>query len=382
MTRAGPRRITGRMDPTDAIRLPAERRWADELAALDKADTHPRPPGWALSARMVERFIIGSGDETIEGVTIARKLYGHDVLVQRAITTLASDRALLLIGEPGTAKSWLSEHLAAAISGTSLLTIQGTAGLTEDQIKYAWNYALLLAEGPSERALVAAPLYLGMRRGQVVRFEEVTRSPHEVQDTLLQALSEKLMLVPELAGDAGVLLARPGFNLIATANTRDRGVNEMSAALKRRFHFETVPPLDDLQEEVRVVRSQVTDRLKGGPAEAVVLGDDVLDLLVTTFHELRSGRTVEGTQLSRSSSAMSTAEAVSVGLHSSLHAAFFGEGVVQPAHVAMQLTGTVAKEGDEDRKVLRDYFEVAVKPRAARQLGEWTAFYAARKHLS
>ena len=171
-----------------------------------------------------------------------------------------------------------------------------------------------------------------------------------------------MLFIPELQGEAGVMLARPGFNLIATANTRDRGVNEMSAALKRRFHFETVPPLRDLDQEVEVVRAQVADRLVGTPAADVQLDEQVLELLVTTFHELRSGRTLEGTQLGRPGAAMSTAEAVSVGLHSALHAAFFGESVVAPEHVAMQLVGTAAKDDADDRKALRDYFEVAVKP--------------------
>lgn len=335
-------------------------------------------------------FVTGSGDEPLptkkkrgkkSGIVITRKVFGHDVLVQRAITTLASDRALLLIGEPGTAKSFLSEHLAAAISGDSLLAIQGTAGLTEDQIKYAWNYAQLLAEGPSEAAMVPAPLYRGMKEGRIVRFEEITRAPHEVQDTLLQALSEKVLLVPELAGDAGVVLARPGFNLIATANTRDRGVNEMSAALKRRFHFETVPPLDDLELEAQIVRGQVESQLEGTPAAGVALSAEVLELLITTFHELRTGRSIEGTQLARPNAPMSTAEAVSVGLHASLHASYFGEQVVEPEHVAMQLIGTAAKEEADDRKTLRDYFEVAVKPRAARDQGLWKAYYAARHVL-
>ncbi|MEQ1506592.1 MAG: AAA family ATPase, partial [Myxococcota bacterium] len=372
-----------------AIRLPAEARWALELAALRQHDRDPRPAGWALSPRAVERFVIGSDGAaipvTVDGeareVVITRKLYGHDALVQRAIVTLASDRALLLIGEPGTAKSWLSEHLAAAISGDSLLAIQGSAGLTEDQIRYTWNYALLLAHGPSTAALVAAPLYTGMSTGRIVRFEEVTRAPHEVQDTLLQALSEKVMLVPELPGADGVVLARPGFNLIATANTRDRGVNEMSAALKRRFHFETIEPVADLQQEMEIVRTQVVDRTHHTPAEAVVLGDDVLELLVTTFHELRSGRTVDGVPVERPSSPMSTAEAVSVGLHSTLFAAYFGGGRVEPAHVVMQLPGTAAKGDADDRKCLRDYFEIAVKPRAARELGAWKAYFAARGHL-
>lgn len=372
----------------DAIRLPAELRNAAELEALRQHDNDPKPLGWALSPRAVERFLLGTEaplSARVDGQTVSvevrRKVYGMDGLVRRAIVTLASDRALLLIGEPGTAKSWLSEHLAAAISGRSLLAIQGSAGLTEDQIRYTWNYAMLLAEGPTPRALVPAPLYTGMSSGSIVRFEEITRAPHEVQDTLLQALSEKVLLVPELSGEAGIVLARPGFNLIGTANTRDRGVNEMSAALKRRFHFETVPPIADLQQEIEVVRAQVADRTRGGPAEGTALEADVLELLVTTFHELRAGATLDGVPLERTQAAMSTAEAVNVGQHAALYAACFADGRVQPEHIVLQLDGTAAKGDPEDRKVLRDYFEVAVKPRAARELGAWKAYFAARRHL-
>jgi len=374
---------------SDALRLPAEQRHVRELAALIAADTDPRPSGWRLSPKAVTVFVVGSAGESLAvpeeagggDVVISRKFYGHDDLVQRAVVTLASDRALLLVGEPGTAKSWLSEHLAAAISGTSLLTIQGSAGITEDQIKYGWNYALLLAEGPTPRALVPAPLYTGMRSGRIVRFEEITRAPHEVQDTLLSALSEKLITVPELSGDDGVVMARPGFNVVATANTRDRGVNDMSAALKRRFNFETVPPLDDLQEEARVVRERVTSLLATTPAHDVRFDDDVLDLLVTTFHEVRGGETTDGIALERPTAVLSTAEAVSVGVNAALHAAFFGEGSVTPAHVVQHLPGTAAKERGDDLKVLRSYFEVAAKGRAKRELGAWKAYYAARRHL-
>ncbi len=374
---------------TDAIRLPAERRHADELLALCQHDQRSRPPGWRMTPRAVEQFILGSGGRALpfrrgddEGeVVISRKFYGHDVLVQRAIVTLASDRGLLLIGEPGTAKSWLSEHLAAAISGDSLLTIQGSAGLTEDQIKYAWNYALLLAEGPSERSLVPGPLLVGARQGRLVRFEEITRAPHEVQDTLLSVLSDKVLTIPELPGEEGVLLARRGFNLIATANTRDRGVNEMSAALKRRFNFETVPPIDDLSEEIGVVRAQVGELLDGSAAAGTALGDEVLELLVTTFQEVRSGRTRDGVQLDQTSAIMSTAEAVSVGFHAALFASFFDEGVVSPAHLVIHLAGTAVKDNPDDLAVLRSYWDVAVKPRAARELGLWKAYYAARTHL-
>lgn len=207
------------------LRPPAEIYYADELAALAKADKDSRPTGWRLSPRTVRSFICGNKSPPIQ-----RKFFGDDVLVERAIIGLAGNRGLLLVGEPGTAKSMLSELLAAAISGCSTNTIQGSSGTTEDQIKYSWNYALLLAEGPSPRAIVPGPLHVGMSLGLIVRFEEITRCPPEIQDVLISILSEKLMMVPELADDGRVLLAQPGFNIVATANIRDRGVHEMSSA--------------------------------------------------------------------------------------------------------------------------------------------------------
>ncbi|MFT4622472.1 MAG: MoxR-like ATPase [Myxococcota bacterium] len=367
----------------DAIRLPAERRDADELAALAANDSGPRPLGWHLSPRAVQTYLVGR-DAPLEldgrDVTIKRKFYGDDRLVQRAIVSLASDRGLLLIGEPGTAKSWLSEHLAAAISGTSLLTVQGSAGITEDQITYGWNYALLLAEGPSPRALVPGPLLRGMREGKVVRFEEITRAPHEVQDTLLSALSDKVMIIPELPESEGVVLARPGFTVLATANTRDRGVNEMSAALKRRFNFETVQPLTDVAQEVAIVRGQVASLVAHDDIRPD-LGDDVLELLVTTFQEIRRGRTTDGVAVDRTAAVMSTAEAVSVAHQATLHAAYFADGRVTPEHVVHHLAGAAVKDLPEERRTLRKYWEVAVKPRAVREVGRWREYWAARSLL-
>src|SRR6266516_2371984 len=149
------------------LRLPAEQKFAEELAALAQADLGPKPPRWRLSPKSVETYIMGS-TKPVGGVAITPKYIGDRALVQVAIATLASDRALMLAGEPGTAKSWLSEHLSAAISGTSQLIVQGTAGTSEEQIKYSWNYALLIAEGPSRRALVESPILRGMQRGLVV----------------------------------------------------------------------------------------------------------------------------------------------------------------------------------------------------------------------
>jgi MoxR-like ATPase len=287
--------------PEAIQRPPAEVLYADELARLAEKDSGPKPPGWQLSPRSVRTFIVGDAK-----LGICKKFVGQPSLVERAMVSLATNRGLMLVGEPGTAKSLLSELLAAAISGRSTLTIQGSLGTTDDQIKYSWNYALLLAEGPTPRALVAAPLYTGIKEGMVVRFEEITRCPPEVQDSLLSVLSDRVLAVPELPGADGMLFARDGFNVIATANTRDLGVNEMSAALKRRFNFETVHPIAEFDVEMQLVKDE-TERLLARSGVPSVPGTDVLDLLVTTFRELRAGQTADGQAMERLSSAMSTA---------------------------------------------------------------------------
>jgi MoxR-like ATPase len=345
------------------IRTAAEHRHAAELTALAAADQAPRPPGWRLSPRAVERYIMGG-----EGIT--PKYVGDRAMVQVAIATLASDRALMLVGEPGTAKSWLSEHLAAAISGTSAHVIQGTAGTGEEHIKYSWNYAMLLAEGPSERALVPSPVLRAMREGQFARFEEVTRTASEIQDALISILSEKTIVIPELGTQVA---AQRGFNLIATANTRDRGVNEMSAALKRRFNFVTVPVIDDLEQEIAIVTKR-EEELRGDHQVGAVPPADVARLLVTVFQELRAGVTKDGkTKVRSPSTTLSTAEAISVLFHSSILAEAFGSGKVGAGELSKSLVGALAKDGPEDVATLREYAETVAKGRG----GAWKELHAA-----
>lgn len=366
--------------PTAIIRRSAEERHALELSALRHDDPHSRPPGWLLSPKRVEIFLLGSDGKTFptpdgQAIAVHPKYLGDRRLIQVAIATLASERALLLVGEPGTAKSWVSEHLAAAISGTSRLIVQGTAGTTEDQIKYAWNYALLLAEGPSERALVPSPLLRAMRQGQIARFEEMTRCASEVQDTLLSILSEKEMAIPELNR---VEPAQRGFSLIATANTRDRGINDMSSALKRRFNFVTLPVVDSLEQEMAIVETRTRDLMADYQVQAQV-PPDLLRLLVTVFRELRAGLTLDGqTKVKSPSTVMSTAEAISVLLNGSLLAQHFGDGRVGPDETARSLVGAVTKEDARDVACLEEYLENVAQTRRGR---EWKGFYRAGKEV-
>ncbi len=350
----------------------AELRWAEELATLRAKDRAPRPPGWHLSLDAARRFIVGDARAKID-----RKFVGDPSLIDRALVTLATTRGLLLVGEPGTAKSLLSELLAAAVSGDSTLTIQGGAATTEDQIRYGWNYALLVAEGPSERSLVPAPILRGMTEGSIVRFEEITRCPLEVQDSILSILSDRVLAIPELGGEQSTVYAREGFNVIATANTRDRGVNEMSAALKRRFNFETVFPIPDLDTELALVEAEATELLRRSGVE-VAPRREVLDVLVTTFRELRSGVTGLGDPLDRMSSVMSTAEAVSVAHAVGLRGWFLRGEAGNEADIVECLAGTAAKDDAEDLARLRRYLEQQVPRKQGRP---WKALHDARHAL-
>jgi len=358
-----------------ALRPPAESVYSGELARLADRDRGDRPPGWKLSPAAVRRFICG--DRKLE---IERKFYGDDVLVERAIVGLAGNRGLLLTGEPGTAKSMLSELLAAAISGCSTNTIQGSAGTTDDQIRYSWNYALLLAKGPCQEALVPSPLYTGIGQGVIVRFEEITRCPAEIQDILISVLSEKLLMVPELRGSESVLLAKPGFNVIGTANTRDRGVHEMSSALKRRFNFETVHPLKSLDLEVELVTRECR-RLLGEAAAPAQIDEEAIAVLVTVFQDLREGRTAEAVPVERPSAVMSTAEAVAVSLSSGLDAFYYGNKKLTAESVARHLASAVLQDQAGDLAKLRHYFDVVVRERGEKSGGAWADLWKARKYL-
>jgi len=364
------------------IKPPVEIRYREELEALKHTDTGNRPENWQMSPKAVRTFILGSPKPIVYNNTeylIEKKYFGNDALVERCIVTLAGNRGLMLVGEPGTAKTMLSELLSAAISGVSTNTIQGTAGTTEDMIKYSWNYALLLAKGPSREALVPSPLYVGMERGILTRFEEITRTPAEIQDSLISVLSDKVLNVPEL-GDNGFLFAKPGFNVIGTANTRDKGVNEMSSALKRRFNFETVMPVREAAMEKKIIVNEVS-KLAAESHIAMEVDEDVAEILASTYHELREGTSCYGHRIDKPTSVMSTAEAVSVYYQAMITGYYYGDGEISMDALVQNLVGAVSKENKDDLEKVKGYFNTVIRDKSSREGGLWKEYYEARKWL-
>ena len=343
---------------TDMLRLPAEQTHAAELDAL-KAEPGPRPQGWAMSPRAAVTYLMGG--KAANGAAISVKYVGDKRLIETAIATLATDRALLLLGVPGTAKSWVSEHLAAAVSGDSTMVIQCTAGTDENQIRYGWNYAQLLAHGPSRRALVPTPLFRAMEGGKLCRLEELTRMGSDVQDTLITVLSEKMMPIPELNE---AVYARRGFNVIATANNRDKGVNELSSALKRRFNVVVLPLPDDMEQEIAIVTRRVGEMALALDLPAPKNVAQEVARVVAIFRELRGGTTLDGKlTLKTPSSTLSTAEAIAVMVGGLSQAAFFNDGKLSAEGVAPNMIGAIVKDPVQDKAVLEEYLETVMKKR-------------------
>ncbi|HYV90178.1 MAG TPA: AAA family ATPase [Chitinophagales bacterium] len=354
------------------LRQHAEQQFAQELDELKKSDSDKRPVNWNLSPQSVVTYILGG--KLKNGFEVSPKYIGQKRLIEIAVATLTTDRALLLFGLPGTAKSWVSEHLAAAVSGDSTLIVQGTAGTNEESVRYGWNYARLIAEGPSEKALVETPVMRAMKDGKIVRIEELTRIGSDVQDALITILSEKSLPIPELNSE---VQAVKGFNVIATANNRDKGVNELSSALKRRFNTVILPLPDTIEEEIDIVKRRVEsfEKVMELPAEPPALSE--IKRIVTIFRELRAGVTLDGkTKLKVPSGTLSTAEAISVMNSGMAMAAYFGDGRLTASDVASGIHGAIVKDPVQDKIIYQEYLETVVKTR-----DDWKDIYRACREM-
>ena len=362
--------------PHDGIklRLHAEQEFAAELEALAEVDDKQRPPRWKLSPWAVKTYLLGGTLEN--GFEVTPKYIGSERLIEIAIATLATDRALLLYGLPGTAKSWVSEHLAAAISGRRRCWCRARRAPTKSALRYGWNYARLLAEGPSRAALVESPMLKAMEAGLICRVEELTRISGEVQDTLITILSEKTLPVPELNIE---VQATKGFNVIATANNRDKGVNELSSALLAAVQYGGLARARLARrrgEDRQPARRAAWPRPRAARRRSPALEE--IRRVVTILRELRNGVTEDGkTKLKSPSGTLSTAEAISVVTGGMAISAFYGDGRLHAGDIISGLIGAIVKDPVQDQLIWQEYIQTVIKER-----DDWKDLYRATRDYS
>ena len=183
----------------------------------------------------------------------------------------------------------------------------------------------------------------------------------DVQDTLITVLSEKMLPIPEINE---VVYARRGFNIIATANNRDKGVNELSSALKRRFNVVVLPLPDDINEEVSIVTQRVEEMGKSLELSVPKNAKEEIERVITIFRELRGGETADGkVTLKTPTGNLSTAEAISVIVGGLSQSNWFSDGKLTARDISNNLVGAIIKDPVQDRAVLEEYLEVVLKKR-------------------
>ena len=218
-----------------------------------------------------------------------------------------------------------------------------------------------------------------MEQGILTRLEEITRCPAEIQDSLISILSDKVLNIPELSEES-YLFAKPGFNVIGTANTRDKGVNEMSSALKRRFNFETVAPVKEVSLEKSIIMKEVNELAQQSHIE-MEAEEEVAQLLASTYHELREGISSLGHRIDKPSAVMSTAEAVSVYFQTMMTAYYYGDRTIDTGCLVQNLLGAVLKESRDDLDKLKGYFNTVIRQKSDEEGGIWKDYYEARRWL-
>ena len=231
---------------------------------------------------------------------------------------------------------------------------------------------MVIAKGQSREALIPSPIMTAMNLGAIARFEELTRCTSDVQDSLISIMSEKYVSIPELNVD-NIVHAQPGFNVVATANSRDRGVNDLSSALKRRFNFVQIPVVTNAKQEKEIVMFRTKDLLARNAFD-IEVPPALLDILLQTFSDLRGAQANANGEDQKLESALSTAEQIGVLEDAILYSQYFGSNELDAGEIAASLVGTLVQRIPDDVSIMNKFWHAVVDKKAKEKKGDWAKF--------
>lgn len=190
----------------------------------------------------------------------------------RALRYLQSGYSVHLRGPAGTGKTTLALHLADLLARPIMLMfgddefktsdlIGNQTGYTRKKVVDNFIHSVVKVEDELRHNWVDSRLTLACREGFTLVYDEFNRSRPEVNNVLLSALEEKLLVLPPNKDRSEYVRVNPHFRGIFTSNPEEYcGVHSTQDALLDRLITINIPEPDELTQQEIVVQKTGIDR--------------------------------------------------------------------------------------------------------------------------
>ncbi|AFY65453.1 gas vesicle protein GvpN [Geitlerinema sp. PCC 7407] len=193
-------------------------------------------------------------------------------VTRRALRYLQSGFSVHLRGAAGTGKTTLAMHLADLLTRPIMLVfgddefktsdlIGNQLGYTRKKVVDNFIHSVVKVEDELRQNWVDSRLTMACREGFTLVYDEFNRSRPEVNNVLLAALEEKLLVLPPSSNRTEYIRVSPHFRAIFTSNPEEYcGVHSTQDALLDRLVTINLPEPDELTQQEILVQKASVDR--------------------------------------------------------------------------------------------------------------------------
>lgn len=213
------------------------------------------------------------------------RLFGRTDELAQVRACLKAQRNVLLEGPVGVGKT----HLALAVTqelGLPVFRIDGDSRYSEQKLSGWFDPPTVIKKGFGKDAFIPGPLVQAMQEGGILFINELNRLPEGVQNILLPAIDERMILVPRL----GEIRAKEGFLVIATQNPKEFvATSHLSEAILDRFEL-VVLDYQTEEEETSIVSDRIQP--KGSDEKSLALAAVRIARMTREHPKIRRGASV------------------------------------------------------------------------------------------